>query len=65
MKYGYDEDGCCIDLLEKDKAERYSIQLYDHRVTRVDISKRNLFEVGSLKLLKKYLLIILRSATAQ
>tara|TARA_Y100000766_G_C18815726_1_gene560367 strand:+ start:219 stop:1028 length:810 start_codon:yes stop_codon:yes gene_type:complete len=47
MNYGYDEDGCCLDLLEEDEAERYSIQLYHHTATQVDISNQNLLEVGS------------------
>ena len=47
MNYGYDEDGYCLDLLEEDEAERYSIQLYHHTATQIDISKKNLLEVGS------------------
>ena len=47
MNYGYDEDGYCLDLLEEDESERYSIQLYHHTVTQIDISKKNLLEVGS------------------
>ena len=47
MNYGYDEDGFCPDLLEQDEAERYSIHLYHHTATQVDISKQNLLEVGS------------------
>mgnify|MGYP005654330423 FL=1 len=47
MNYGYDEDGYCLDLLEQDEAERYSIQLYHHTATQIDISKKNLLEVGS------------------
>ena len=47
MNYGYDEDGYCLDLLDEDEAERYSIQLYHHTATQVDISNQNLLEVGS------------------
>ena len=47
INYGYNEDGYCLDLSEQDEAERYSIQLYHHTATQIDISKKNLLEVGS------------------
>ena len=47
MNYGYDEDGYCLDLLEEDETEKYSVQLYHHTATQVDMSNQNLLEVGS------------------
>ena len=47
MNYGYDEDGFCPDLLEQGEAERYSIHLYHHTATQVDVLKQNLLEIDS------------------
>ena len=46
MNYGYSHPNLKIDLNESDEKNRYSIQLYHLVATSVDISGKNILEVG-------------------
>ena len=47
MNYGYASDDLRIMLYPEDEPYRYSLQLYDHVVDGVDLSGKNVLEVGS------------------
>jgi len=49
MNYGYQSlnGDPHLELLEKDKNDRYCIQLYDHVVNRTDLRNKEVLEVGS------------------
>ncbi len=47
MNYGYHDDKLSIELKPEDEMYRYSIQLYHHVATQVDIKGKKVLEVGS------------------
>jgi len=47
MNYGYTDDGFNLNLKKSDEKERYPIQLYHHTATQVDITKKDVLEIGS------------------
>jgi ubiquinone/menaquinone biosynthesis C-methylase UbiE len=46
MNYGYHHDDEKVKLSEKDENNRYSIQLYDHLASAIDLKGKDLIEVG-------------------
>jgi len=46
MNYGFSKEGHEIKLEEKDKKNKYSAQLYHHVASRIDMSGKNILEVG-------------------
>lgn len=46
MNYGYHDDSTKVNLSETDEINRYSIQLYDHLASEVDLKNLNIIEVG-------------------
>lgn len=46
MNYGYSEDNQEIKLEAKDQSNRYSIQLYHHLASKVDLKNKDLVEIG-------------------
>lgn len=46
MNYGYSDDNQQVDLESEDENNRYSIQLYHHLITEVDIENKDILEVG-------------------
>ena len=47
MNYGYAESGFNLNLKKTDEKERYPIQLYHHTATQVDLTEKNVLEIGS------------------
>ncbi|PLX19873.1 MAG: class I SAM-dependent methyltransferase [Salinivirgaceae bacterium] len=46
MNYGYHNENEKIQLSEKDENNRYSIQLYDHLASAVELKGRDIIEIG-------------------
>ena len=46
MNYGYSKDGHRIDLDEADETDRYSAQLYHHVATEVDVTGKDVVDIG-------------------
>jgi len=46
MNYGYSEDGQRIDLDESDESDRYSAQLYHRVATGVDVTGKDVVDIG-------------------
>ena len=46
MNYGYSDDNQQVNLKSEDENNRYSIQLYHHLITEVDIENKDILEVG-------------------
>lgn len=47
MNYGYHDPYQPIDLSDEDEKNRFSVQLYHQLVSRVDVSGKNICEIGS------------------
>jgi ubiquinone/menaquinone biosynthesis C-methylase UbiE len=47
MNYGYHDPDQHIELSEEDEKNRFSVQLYHQLVSRVDVSGKNICEIGS------------------
>ena len=47
MNFGYHDPGQPINLSDEDEKNRFSIQLYHQLVSRVDVSGKNICEIGS------------------
>ena len=47
MNYGYEDHNQTIKLDKEDEQNRYSIQLYHHLVSMVDITGKDILEIGS------------------
>ena len=46
MNYGYEDNRCPVNLAKEDESNRYSIQLYHHLTSLVDLKSKDILEIG-------------------
>ncbi|MBN1185018.1 MAG: class I SAM-dependent methyltransferase [Bacteroidales bacterium] len=46
MNYGYEDKRCHVSLSREDEANRYSIQLYHHLTSSVELAGKDILEIG-------------------